>query len=100
MFLRDNKFPLLRKTFVASFIIVSTFFNLSMADTAPEACELPTKGELGATVKFYDYTIYDSEGLRSKDFLLGGYLKNKYVGETTGVTDLSWASSWPAVIPP
>lgn len=94
---RENNIFLLRRKVVTFLLIVSTFFKLSFAGIYVPPCTTPKSG---AIAKFYDYPLLDNTSFKNESFILGGYLKNKYEGEVTGITDISWDSLWPAVVPP
>ena len=88
----DNSIFPLRRKIVTIFLIFSTIFNISLAGTyIPEG---------GAVARFYEYPLGDKTSFNTTEFRLRDYRKNKYLGEITGIRNVSWDSGWPAVVPP
>ncbi len=81
-------------------LILTALLTTVNAGITPNACDMPGKFTKGATVRYFNYSLADTESVNDINFLLGGYLKNKYEGTVTGVMNLQWDSGWPAINPP
>ena len=91
-FLINNDIFLLRRKFVAIFLIFSVIFKTSLA--------VSYYREHGAKARFFEYPLGDMTSFNETEFLLHDFRKNKYLGEATGIRNISWDSGWPAVVPP
>ena len=98
MFSRYNNIIPLRRKIIFILLVFTTLSKLSFANILPMLpCTFP---RTGARAKFYEYPLNDTESYYDGGFLVSGYTNNIYLGEVTGVKNISWDSGWPAVVYP
>ncbi|KAG0653476.1 hypothetical protein C6P44_001688, partial [Monosporozyma unispora] len=68
---------------------------LVQAGYTPNGCKPIGTKTAGATVKFYNYPLWDLTTWDTSSFLLGGYTKYGYLETITGVTELTYRSATP-----